>query len=90
MKLKILTGRFVWGVLLGWIVQPASVWACTACYGQSDSPMARGLNWGIFTLLAVVVGVLGTFASFFVYLSRKSAAPASNADSDQLISSNKV
>src|SRR2546426_9364216 len=26
---------------------PDSLWACAACYGQSDSPMAQGMNWGI-------------------------------------------
>ena len=48
--------------------------ACAACYGQSDSPMANGMNWGIFTLLTVVVGVLGSIAAFFIFLARKSAA----------------
>lgn len=34
------------------------------------------MNWGIFTLLGVIVSVLGGVASFFVYLARKSAATA--------------
>ncbi len=46
--------------------------ACAACYGQSDSPMAAGMNWGIFSLLAIVVVVLAGVASFFVYLGVKS------------------
>jgi hypothetical protein len=54
--------------------QPASLFACAACYGASDSPMARGMNWGIFSLLGVVTMVLGGIASFFVYLGKKSAA----------------
>jgi len=48
--------------------------ACTACYGQSDAPMAQGMNWGIFSLLAVVVVVLSAGAGFFVYLGRRAAA----------------
>jgi hypothetical protein len=48
--------------------------ACAACYGQSDSPMANGMNWGIFSLLVVVVGVLASIAAFFIYLARKGAA----------------
>ena len=52
--------------------QPGSVLACSACYGQSDSPMAQGMNWGIFSLLAIVVTVLGGIAGFFVYLARRS------------------
>src|SRR3954447_4095930 len=55
-------------------MNPASLFACAACYGQSDSPMAKGMNWGIFCLLAVIVPVLGTFAGFFVYLAKRAAA----------------
>jgi hypothetical protein len=38
--------------------------------------MASGMNWGIFSLLAIIVTVLGGIASFFVYLARKSAKAA--------------
>jgi hypothetical protein len=54
-------------------LQPASVWACAACYGAADGPMANGLNAGIFSLLGVVVVVLGSLAGFFIFLARKSA-----------------
>jgi hypothetical protein len=47
---------------------PAPLFACAACYGKSDSPLASGMNWGIFTLLGVVVTVLASIASFFIYL----------------------
>lgn len=57
-------------------LQPASVWACSACYGASDGPMAKGMNAGIFSLLGVVVIVLGSLAGFFIYLARKSAMAA--------------
>ena len=60
------------GIVLG--LHPGSLWACAACYGQSDSPMANGMNWGIFSLLVVVVGVLGSIAAFFVFLARRTAA----------------
>ena len=56
------------------MVAPGSLWACAACFGQSDSPLAKGMNWGILSLLAVVVFVLGSVAAFFVYLAKKSAA----------------
>ena len=48
--------------------------ACAACYGQSDSAMAAGMNWGILSLLGVVVMVLGSVASFFVFLCSKRAS----------------
>jgi hypothetical protein len=41
--------------------------------------MASGMNWGIFSLLAVIVSVLGGVASFFIYLARKSAKFAAAA-----------
>jgi hypothetical protein len=47
--------------------------ACAACAGQSDSPMAKGMNIGILSLLAVIGVVLGGVVSFFVYLGKKSA-----------------
>ncbi len=58
------------------VLHPVSSHACAACYGASDSPMARGMNWGIFTLLGVVGCVLSTFATFIVFLAKKSAAAA--------------
>jgi hypothetical protein len=74
-------------VFTGLLCQPGPVWACAACYGQSDSPLAKGMNWGIFSLLAVVVFVLGSITSFFVYLGKRGgktptgAAPAPSAES---------
>ncbi len=55
---------------------PSPSFACAACYGRSDSPLASGMNWGIFTLLGVVVTVLVSIASFFIYLIRKETAHA--------------
>ncbi len=72
------------GLLLAWA--PGSALACAACYGQSDAPMAQGMNWGILSLLGIIVAVLGGVASFFVYLARRMAsapelaATASKAD----------
>ncbi len=53
---------------------PAQTFACAACSGKSDSPMAVGMNWGIFTLGAVIATVLGAFATFLIYAIRKSEA----------------
>ena len=46
---------------------PSPLFACAACYGKSDSPLASGMNWGIFTLMGVIVTVLASIASFFIY-----------------------
>jgi hypothetical protein len=54
-----------------------SVFACAACYGgKSDSPLAAGMNWGIFSLMGVVVCVLGGIATFFVFLAKRAAMAA--------------
>jgi len=55
---------------------PAPLLACAACYGQSDSPIAQGMNWGILSLLAVITVVLGGVSAFFIYLARRSAGVA--------------
>lgn len=68
---------------VGMLAQPGRLLACAACYGKSDSPMAQGMNWGIFSLLVVVVAVLGSIAGFFVYLARKSAAVSAAAAAKQ-------
>ena len=59
-----------------------SVLACAACYGQSDSPLAQGMNWGIFTLLGMIGFVLTGITTFFVVINRKSASVRA-AESDE-------
>ena len=63
---------------------PSPVLACAACYGRSDSPLAGAMNWGIFTLLGVVVTVLASIAGFFFFLIRKEAAHAEAAQAKTL------
>ena len=58
------------GVLVG----APPVLACPVCFGQSDSPLASGVNWGILLLLAVTGGVLTAFASFFITIFKRSRA----------------
>ena len=60
---------------------PVRALACAACYGASDSPLAEGMNWGIFTLLGVVGTVLTCFLVFFVHIVRKSEAANAAAES---------
>ena len=67
------------GLVVALALQPNSVRACAACYGQSDSPMAQGMNWGIMSLLVVVGTVLGGVAAFFVYLARRAATAAAES-----------
>jgi len=41
------------------------------CFGQSDSPLAKGVNMGVLFLLGTITAVLIGFASFMVYLARR-------------------
>ena len=51
--------------------------ACAACFGVSDSSMARSLNASIFTLMGFIGVVLFGAASFFVFLAKKASASSS-------------
>jgi heme/copper-type cytochrome/quinol oxidase subunit 2 len=51
---------------------PAAL-ACTACYGQSDSALAQGMNNGIFVLLGFIGLVLVGVSAFFVFILRRAA-----------------
>ena len=56
---------------LGMLAAPRVALACPVCFGDNDSPMAVAMNFGIFAMLIVVAGVLGAFATFFIYLIRR-------------------
>ena len=56
---------------LGMLAAPRVALACPVCFGDNDSPMAVAMNMGILAMLIVVAGVLGAFATFFIYLIRR-------------------
>ncbi len=64
--------------LLGALIAllPRSGLACAVCFGATDSPLGKGLHWGVFALLVVVLFVLSAFAAFAVYLVRRAALVA--------------
>jgi hypothetical protein len=52
------------------------------CFGQSDSPLAKGVNMGVLFLLGTITAVLVGFASFMIHLARRARVFASdNIDS---------
>ena len=59
--------------------------ACAACFGQSDSAMAQGMNWGILILLGIIALVLGGVAGFFVYLAKRTSALAAATGPEQML-----
>jgi len=50
---------------------PRAALACPVCFGQSDSPLALGINYGILVMLAFIGSVLAAFGAFFIYLMRR-------------------
>lgn len=52
---------------------PNPVQACAACFGQDSGPLSQGMNWGIFSLLGVIVSVLISVAGFFVFLAKRAS-----------------
>ena len=58
---------------------PTSLWACAACTGRTDSPLAVAMNWGILTLLGVVLTVLSGVLVFFVHVIRKEETASDDA-----------
>ena len=64
--LRTLSLMLVFGLL-----KPSPLLACAACYGRTDSPLAEGMNWGILTLLGVVLTVLSGIVVFFVHVIRR-------------------
>ncbi len=66
-------------------VQPLAAHACSACYGQQNtSSMASGFNWGVLSLLGVVIFVLGCCVGFVAFLMRRAAAAAASATPEEL------
>jgi hypothetical protein len=59
---------------------PSPLFACAACYGKSDSPLASGMNAGIFTMLGVLGVMFTCIVTFFVHVVRKESASTQNPD----------
>lgn len=72
----------VWVMVLTlWLGYQGSALACATCFGAPDAPLTKGLNWGIGSLLVMILMVLGGVASFFIYLMRRAASmPAPSVD----------
>lgn len=67
---------------------PSPLFACAACFGKSNDPLAHGMNWGIFTLLGIVAIMLTSIATFFFILIRRAAAHEEKAAEENLSGAN--
>lgn len=70
------------------LIAQQELWACPVCFGQNDSPMARGTNLGVLFLLGVVGFVLASFGAFFLYLARRARLAARLPAEDPITCSN--
>jgi hypothetical protein len=68
--------RRVVPLIVAWVILNSThaALACSACYGKSDSALAKGMNMGIFVLLGFIGLVLIGIAAFFVFIIRRAAA----------------
>jgi LPXTG-motif cell wall-anchored protein len=80
------SGKFLKIVFLALVAfLPSQLFACAACGGDNghiDSPLTGGMNWGIFTLMGVIITVLASIATFFVFIIRKEAALAAKTTAE--------
>ena len=79
--MKTLRKFLIAAALMG--LAPSPLFACAACYGKSDSALAQGMNWGIFTLMGVILTVLTGITLFFVHIVRKEEAATNPPPTDR-------
>jgi hypothetical protein len=66
-------------------LSPLPLFACAACYGgKTSDPLAHGMNWGILSLLAIVVLMLSSIATFFFVFLRRQEAQARKLEEENL------
>lgn len=68
---------------MAWMSLAPRVSACAACFGQSDSAQARGMNAGILVLLGFVVAFWVAMGSFFVFIARRARTHGDPLPGDQ-------
>ena len=78
MNRKHTTGLLLLGIVM--FLCPSAIEACAVCFGAPESPMTKGMQWGIASLILILVPVLGGVGGFFVFLSRRSKVYAQFED----------
>jgi hypothetical protein len=59
-------------LVAAWLALPRAAMACATCYGAADSPMTKGMNNGILTLIALVGVVYVGIGKVFLDFRRRS------------------
>lgn len=52
---------------------PLPAEACSACFGDPNSEVTKGIAWAVIFLGVVVLSVLGCVGGFFVFIARRAA-----------------
>lgn len=60
------------------VTLPHTAEACAVCFGKTDSPLGKGLHWGVLALLTFILLMLGGVAGFAVYLARRARSVAAD------------
>lgn len=71
MTLRFFNKLMTAALVLGASAVPRAVLACAVCYGASDAPQTRGMNFGIFTMLGVTGVVLSSFGGMIFCFARR-------------------
>jgi hypothetical protein len=70
------------------VLAASPLFACPACGSANgdmpSSPLTDGMNLGILTLFGVIATVLGSIATFFVFIIRRETALAKTAETQNL------
>ena len=80
-----MTRRLVLAFVLLALALPSAGFACSVCYGDSDSTMAQGMNNGILVLLGVVGVVQGGLVALFLSIRRRARRLQEHRESFRLI-----
>jgi len=66
--------------LLAIAMAPLSAEACSACFGDPNSSVTKGIAWAVIFLGVIVLSVLGCVGGFFVFIARRAAATPGSDD----------
>jgi len=64
--------RSVGLAVLAIVWAPSRALACPVCFGMLDGPVADGVSKAVLALMGITGAVLAGFATFFIYLVRRS------------------
>jgi hypothetical protein len=74
MKTNVLLVLGLTSLFTTFIAVPASVHACSVCWGGDTGPIADAFNWSVLFLMAAPYTVMGSMAGWLFYRYRRATA----------------